>query len=306
MSDWLSGVTRQDFGTNGGTFTGGPKKIVVHTTETTGWPGYRGGASAPHFTVRWNGTALEVRQHVGLAHASRAMKNLAGGVQTNRDSAYQVEVIGTCERGGAAHRAGAFLWDDAPDEALAALGAFLKRLAAETGTSLHVMEVWADYPGSYGFNAPQRMSLSEWDNFSGICGHEHAAENDHGDPGQMNVPKALALAGAGHVVVGKPTPWRPPHVSGAAPRFPLPRGHYFGPKAAPAYSHSGYYGAADRAGLRTWQAQMRRRGWTIDVDGLYGPQTAKVAKAFQREKHLVVDGLIGPATWAAAWTAPVT
>ena len=308
MTDWLSGVDRQDFGTTGGSWTGGPAKIVVHTTETTGWPGYQGGATCPHFTVRWTGKALEVRQHVSLGHASRALKNLAGGVQTNRDSAIQVEVIGTCDRGGAAHRAGAFLWDDAPDEALAALGGFLRRLAGEARVPLHVMGDWVDYPASYGFRAAQRMSLSEWDNFSGICGHQHVPENDHGDPGAMKVAHAIALASGTTppVVVTKPTPWRPPHVTGGAPRFPLPHGAYFGPKSGPANSRSGYYGAADRAGLRTWQAQMRRRGWTIAVDGLYGPQTAKVARAFQAEKRLAVDGLIGPATWAAAWTAPVT
>lgn len=106
-----------------------------------------------------------------------------------------------------------------------------------------------------------------------------------------------------------PAPSRPaaPHPSRStsrAPRFPLPRGWYFGPKSGPRESVSGYY--SHRANLRTWQAQMRHRGWSIGVDGLYGPQTASVVKAFQREKHLAVDGLIGPATWAAAWTSPIT
>ena len=38
----------------------------------------------------------------------------------------------------------------------------------------------------------------------------------------------------------------------------------------------------------------------------YGPDTKRVATGFQREKGLSVDGLIGPDTWAAAWTTPVT
>ncbi|MYR35751.1 hypothetical protein GTW20_26710 [Nocardiopsis alba] len=51
---------------------------------------------------------------------------------------------------------------------------------------------------------------------------------------------------------------------------------------------------------------MRARGWTISVDGLYGPQTDGVARSFQREKGLKVDGKIGAATWRAAWESPVT
>ena len=36
------------------------------------------------------------------------------------------------------------------------------------------------------------------------------------------------------------------------------------------------------------------------------PNTASVARAFQIEKALFADGLIGPATWRAAWEAPIT
>lgn len=56
---------------------------------------------------------------------------------------------------------------------------------------------------------------------------------------------------------------------------------------------------------REWQARMRERGWRIDVDGIYGPQSASVCRRFQREKGLTVDGIVGPKTWEAAWIAPV-
>ena len=58
--------------------------------------------------------------------------------------------------------------------------------------------------------------------------------------------------------------------------------------------------------VRTWQAQMRRRGWTIEVDGAYGPGSERVCRAFQEEKKLDVDGEVGPKTWAATWSAPIT
>jgi peptidoglycan hydrolase-like protein with peptidoglycan-binding domain len=101
----------------------------------------------------------------------------------------------------------------------------------------------------------------------------------------------------------KPAPKPKPSTS-KAPRFPLPKGYYFGPKTGPAYSVSGYY--SHREDLKRWQRRMRDRGWVISVDGLYGKQTETVAKAFQAEKGLSVDGLIGARTWAAAWEEAVT
>jgi peptidoglycan hydrolase-like protein with peptidoglycan-binding domain len=58
--------------------------------------------------------------------------------------------------------------------------------------------------------------------------------------------------------------------------------------------------------VRTWQQQMRNRGWSIGVDGDFGPQSEDVARKFQREKGLTSDGLVGAQTWAASWNAPVT
>ncbi|GAA1978483.1 peptidoglycan recognition protein family protein [Kitasatospora viridis] len=58
--------------------------------------------------------------------------------------------------------------------------------------------------------------------------------------------------------------------------------------------------------VRQWQAQMSHRGWTIGVDGIFGPQTDRVVRQFQDEKQLGTDGIIGPKTWSAAWTAPIT
>lgn len=57
------------------------------------------------------------------------------------------------------------------------------------------------------------------------------------------------------------------------------------------------------ADVRTWQQRMRERGWQLSVDGLYGPRSDEVARAFQREKRLTVDGIVGPATWAATSTS---
>jgi hypothetical protein len=58
--------------------------------------------------------------------------------------------------------------------------------------------------------------------------------------------------------------------------------------------------------VRAWQGRMAERGWRIGVDGQYGPQSAEVCTAFQREKGLGVDGIVGEQTWRAAWESPVT
>lgn len=91
-----------------------------------------------------------------------------------------------------------------------------------------------------------------------------------------------------------------------APAFPLPAGWYFGPKSGPRESVSGYFSYRDQ--LTLWQNRMIARGWTFrsGADGLYGPETRENAIAFQKEKGLTVDGLIGAQTWKAAWEAPVT
>lgn len=57
--------------------------------------------------------------------------------------------------------------------------------------------------------------------------------------------------------------------------------------------------------IRTWQRRMRERGWDVVADSVYGERSRTVARAFQREHRLKVDGIVGPATWRGAWERPV-
>jgi len=51
--------------------------------------------------------------------------------------------------------------------------------------------------------------------------------------------------------------------------------------------------------VRTLQYLLRARGHTVDVDGIFGPLTDAAVRAFQQEKGLAVDGIVGPNTWSA-------
>jgi peptidoglycan hydrolase-like protein with peptidoglycan-binding domain len=51
--------------------------------------------------------------------------------------------------------------------------------------------------------------------------------------------------------------------------------------------------------VRTLQDLLRARNHAVAVDGVFGPQTAAAVRAFQGERHLAVDGDVGPNTWLA-------
>ncbi len=47
------------------------------------------------------------------------------------------------------------------------------------------------------------------------------------------------------------------------------------------------------------QYLLRERGQTVTVDGDFGPRTEAAVRAFQEERGLGVDGIVGPRTWSA-------
>jgi hypothetical protein len=170
-------------------------KGVLHTTETGSLPGYGNGASAPNATLLWTPSGgMRIFQHFPLDMSARALKNLSGGVLTNTDGVAQFEIVGSCDP-GFAKRYGYLYVPDAPDAFYEALAAFMRRVESITSIPrARTPRPWIAYPASYG-NSPARMSNSEWDSFRGWCGHQHVAENDHGDPGRLDIDR----------LIGKPT-----------------------------------------------------------------------------------------------------
>lgn len=136
---------------------------------------------------------------------------------------------------------------------------------------------------------------------------------------------AVVAAGLGSAPVNPPAPkpTNPPVRPAPGPNyaFPLPAGHYFGPKSGPAESVSGHYtrsfkGVDAKVWLKRYTQQLEKRGWNARKggqyltkyghDGMYGPEVEALTKAFQRDQGLSVDGLPGPQTWRAAFNNPVT
>ncbi|MEU0739268.1 peptidoglycan-binding protein [Streptomyces sp. NPDC006134] len=252
-----------------------PNVIILHTTEGNSWPSYSGGSMAPNFTVKGG----QVRQHFAANESSRALENRPGGVQTNTLNAVQIELVGTCTKGGPG-----LYWPDASDADMAALVDLVKWLTSEYPIPVvSTSKPWLPYPSSYGSAGGQRMSFSEWNNFAGIAGHQHVPENSHGDPGNFPIKRLIELvkgAPASSSASGSST-WDGKSYPGNS-AFVLGKSHpavtVLG-KRLVAHGYGSYYkegpgptfGLADKNATAAFQ---RAQGWSgSDADGYPGPST---------------------------------
>ncbi|MET9561372.1 peptidoglycan-binding protein [Streptomyces tauricus] len=274
-------------------FGGDPMQVnvvVLHTTEGSTLPGYGGGSSAPNLTAVPDLAAKKLKwyQHFDVETSSRALVNLAGGVETNTMNVCQVELVGTCDpkthaKWKSAGRAHVY-WPDAPDWALREIARFLAWMHEEHGVPLSGPKAWPAYPSSYANGGGQRMSGAKWTAFKGVCGHMHVPENVHGDPGALDFARILKYAKAdldvdddtpGTTTPAVPAfPGRKYFVAGASNAYVLQLGkqlvkrgfgdHY---KVGPSRN----WGEADRLNVRDFQKSRKElRG---DADGIPGPLT---------------------------------
>ena len=181
--------------------------LCFHTTEGFGYPGYEGGGTAPHFTY-WKGKGW--RQHFPINRSARALANQAGGVQTNTQGVIQVELVGTCDPSSIVRKLRGMYWPEATDVDLLPLAKFVAFLADEWNLPIRSTVKWVAYPDSYGNKKGQRLSFKQWLAYSGILGHQHVPENDHGDPGNFPIDRLIALA---EKELNKQKPLVPPVVS---------------------------------------------------------------------------------------------
>ncbi len=152
-----------------GSFVGGPHKIVHHTTEGSSAAGaiaaYRKKKCDPHFTV----DPAKVYQHIDTGVGARALRNDAGGVQTNRDSAIQIELVGFA---GARKNATSMT-------NLARLCRWLEKTHA-------IPKAWPSGVPKPALNGRDpgghNRDAANWDSKGGHYGHCHVPENTHWDP----------------------------------------------------------------------------------------------------------------------------
>lgn len=144
-----------------------PKRLVIHITAGSSidgaLPNYNRGM-APQLTVERNGV---IYQHMSLDKAGKALVNRAGGVETNRGGAIQIEIVGRNE-------------NDITDLQIESL----KRITAFVRDNYRVqMRVRRWYE--------PRMTGDEWRRFDAICGHRHVPENDSPDPYSFDLERIL-------------------------------------------------------------------------------------------------------------------
>ena len=58
--------------------------------------------------------------------------------------------------------------------------------------------------------------------------------------------------------------------------------------------------------VRLFQERLKERGWKIEPTGKFNAATEQVIRAFQREKRLFIDGVVGKNTWRLIWEADIT
>lgn len=199
MELWYPPAIRNEAVRDSGSFSSGaPSRGVLHTTEShsfTPRPDSYGGwhTSYPHFTAIERSSGFEIYQHIPLNRAARALRNPAGGVQTNRHGAIQIEIVGKASES-----------PSMSNRLLTGLAAWMRWVEKQTG----IQQVSPTFDGSaaYGVNGSARMAASVWNSFNGWCGHQHVPENDHWDPGRIPIDKLLAGGAEPDPVVPAPEP----------------------------------------------------------------------------------------------------
>jgi len=181
---------------------------------------------------------------------------------------------------------------------------FARLAACESGGNYSI-NTGNGYYGAYQFD------LSTWRSvgFSGRpdqasrSTQDEAARRLQAARGWSPWPSCSRTLGLGSSTAATPTSSTPARASRSAVRTSSAVAPSF-PSGLVVRSERGTY----RPEVRAWQTRMSQRGWTIAVDGYYGPQSTAVAAAFAAEKGLSTArrGDLNRSVFTGAWTLRVT
>lgn len=158
-----------------GKYTGGGWKLTLHTTQGTSISGAHStlmqSENFPHVMFSPREKNVPKIQYLELNVAARSLaNNNSDGIDTNRANVIQAEIVGMKDTA----------WTDAELTIIAneikALQAECLRLNGSTFSLNHL-----------DFGNPRRMSDIEYKNYDGITGHMHVPDNDHTDPGNLDI-----------------------------------------------------------------------------------------------------------------------
>jgi hypothetical protein len=195
MDSWDPAAIRAGL-PDAGRHLSGPYRIVLHSTEGTTYGGalgaYKADGSPPHFTGSYEGGRFRHWQHIALDRSAKALEHREGTVHTNRLSAVQIEIVGFADATRAAKYGGLHVtaFPAAYLEGIADLIAWIR-------TQVNVKPVhptFKAYPASYGERNGVRFSATDWLAFNGVCGHQHVPNQNHGDPGAIDIAALLPAA----------------------------------------------------------------------------------------------------------------
>lgn len=180
----------------GGSMVGGPARGTVHTTETRGFYQPSNGGSPYHMQFRDLGNnQVEIRQYFPFNKAPRSLRNLSGGVQTNRQGVYHPNIC-IVEYAKNAQK-----W---PTYFLNEIARFMRWAEGQYGIRRRSYRARGGGGECYGYNSPCRMSNAEWVGWSGWGGHQNVPENTHWDAGRIDWEYLMTM-GAGEIPVPPPT-----------------------------------------------------------------------------------------------------
>jgi hypothetical protein len=164
-----------------GTYTGGDFKIVHHTTEGSTAAGafdnFKLKKADPHFTV----DALKVYQHIDTNVAARALRHPPGGIQTNRERAVQIEVVG-------------FAGANKNPLTLKNVARLCRWIEATHGVARSWPAGTPKPPHNGGDPGGHNRDAAIWTDKSGHFGHCHVPDNVHWDPAYTPVEADYVLA----------------------------------------------------------------------------------------------------------------